>query len=139
MTLTVTDKDGGTGTDSLLLEVKPLVVKIDIKPDGYPNSINLKSKGNIPVALISGVYGGVNFDATTVDRVSLTFAGAPDLNIGKGSTDIDGDGDSDMAFHFDTPALRLTSTSTSASLTGRTADGIYFQGNDSVRIVPAGK
>lgn len=136
ITVSVTDDDGGLGSDSLQLEVKRLPVQIDIKPGSFPNSINLNNKGNVPVGVFTGTYSGVSFDATTIDRSSLLFAGAPDLGIGKSPQDLDGDGDLDQVFHFDTPALNLTASSTSATLTGQTTGNIYFEGTDSVRIVP---
>jgi len=44
-------------------------VAIDIKPGSDPNSINLKSKGVIPVAILTTV----DFDATTVDPGLVKF------------------------------------------------------------------
>ena len=40
-----------------------LIVTIDIKPGGDPNSFNCRSKGNLPVAILSSAL----FDATNVD------------------------------------------------------------------------
>lgn len=135
ITVTVTDKDGGAGSGVQSKTVKPVPVQIDIKPGSFPNSINLKSKGNVPVGLLSGAYNGFNVDVAAVDRASLRFAGAPDLGIGKSPQDLDGDGDMDMVFHFDTELLQLTLQSASAALTGKTNSGIYFEGTDSVNIV----
>ncbi len=56
-----------------------VAVDIDIKPGSDPNSINLKSKGVIPVAIL----GSAIFDVTYVDVTTLVFAGASpahDLN-----------------------------------------------------------
>lgn len=135
----VTDDDGGKGCDTVVKTVKRLVVKIDIKPGSFPNSINLGNNGNVPVGVFTGTYEGVSFDTTTIDRNSLLFAGAPDLGIGKSPQDLDADGDMDMVFHFDTSKLNLTSASTEATLTGKTTGNIYFEGTDSVRIVPPKK
>jgi hypothetical protein len=137
ITVSVTDKDGGKGSSSSTLQVKPLPVKIDIKPGSFPNSINPKSKGSIPVGVFSGTYEGINFDATTIVRDSLLFAGAPALPIGKSPEDLNGDGKLDMVFHFDTQAVKWSPTMTQALLTGRTSSGIYFEASDSVRIVPS--
>lgn len=136
ITVTVFDDDGGVGSDSLVKTVAPLPVQIDIKPGSFPNSINLGNKGNVPVGVFTGTYQAISFDATTIDSSSLVFAGAPDLGIGKSPQDLDGDGDLDMVFHFATQKLNLTATSTQATLTGKTTAGIYFEGSDSVRIVP---
>lgn len=138
VTVEVTDKDGGKGTGTVVVTVKRLPVKIDIKPGSFPNSINLKNKGNVPVGVFTGTYQGISFDATTIERSSLDFAGAPDLGIGKSPQDIDGDGDLDMVFHFDTQKLNFTPASTQGTLTGKTTSGIYFEGSDSVRIVTQG-
>ena len=63
-------------------------VSIDIKPGSFPNTINLKSKGNVPVAVLSDS----TFDATTVDRSTAVFAGAFPLPIGQTPEDVNGDG-----------------------------------------------
>ncbi|MBI4234012.1 MAG: carboxypeptidase regulatory-like domain-containing protein [Chloroflexi bacterium] len=141
----VKDDDGGEGCDTLQLAVNPLQVLIDIKPGSFPNSINLKNKGNVPVGVFTATYSGVPFDATAIAPSSLVFAGAPDLGIGKSPEDLDGDGDLDKVFHFATPNLNLTQTSTEACLTGKAVANlglgygiqwIDFKGCDSVNIVP---
>lgn len=108
-----------------------LTVAIDIKPGGAPNSINRKSKGNVPVALLSSS----SFDATSANRSTVEFAGAPALPIGAGTQDVNGDGRADVVFHFATQALDLAGHATEACLTGSTAGGQAFTGCDSVRIV----
>lgn len=67
--LSVTDKDGGTGSDALLLTVPYYVVQIDITPDGGPNAVSLKNRGLLPVAILSTA----TFDATAVEPSSLTL------------------------------------------------------------------
>ena len=60
--------EGGTTTVFFSSFIIP--VDIDIKPGSDPNSINTKSKGTIPVAILSGS----GFDAPAeVDKDSLTF------------------------------------------------------------------
>jgi hypothetical protein len=54
--------DGSGRADSFLATPQVIVVTIDIKPGEFPNSINLKSKGKIPVAILTTN----TFDATTV-------------------------------------------------------------------------
>jgi len=109
------------------------IVPIDIKPGSYPNSINLRSKGVVPVAVLTTE----EFDAGTVDPASVVFAGAAPLR--SALEDVDGDGDVDMIFHFKTQELGLEATSTEATLTGSTYDGQNIQGTDAVRIVPGSK
>ncbi|MCX5885947.1 MAG: DUF1566 domain-containing protein [Proteobacteria bacterium] len=73
-----------------------LNVNIDIKPGSFPNSINFKSKGNVPVAILSSP----TFDATTVDWDTVEFAGAPALPIGGSPEDVNSDGLLDLVLHF---------------------------------------
>ena len=111
-------------------------VDIDIKPGSDPNSINLGSRGNVPVA----IFSTADFDATTVDPLTVTLAGAEVKLKGKGTPmssakDVDGDGLLDLIVHVDTTALALTGTETVAILRGVTFDGIKIRGEDTVRIV----
>ena len=105
-------------------------VEIDIKPGSYPNSINLKSKGVVPVAVLTTS----TFNASLVDPSTVLFAGADPVRWTL--EDVDGDGDLDMLFHFNTQDLNLTASSTEATLTGKTTSGQAFGGTDSVNIVP---
>ncbi|MFW9833160.1 MAG: hypothetical protein ACFFEK_04140 [Candidatus Thorarchaeota archaeon] len=106
------------------------IVEIDIKPGSLPNSINLKSKGKVPVAILTTD----DFDASTVDPSTVLFAGASPLRWHM--EDVDCDGDLDLVFHFKTQELTLTHSSTDATLTGATFEFGPIQGTDSVRIVP---
>jgi hypothetical protein len=110
-----------------------LTVSIDIKPGSYPNSINLKSKGKVPVAILTTD----DFDAYDVDPVTCAFAGADPLRWKM--EDVDNDGDYDMLFHFKTRELQLIKISTEATLEGETYDETPIVGTDSVNIVPKGK
>jgi hypothetical protein len=105
-------------------------VDIDIKPGGNPNSINLKSKGVVPVALITTP----EFDAATVDPDTVEFAGAEPVKWSV--KDVDSDGDVDIVFHFKTQELNLDLNSTEATLTGKTLDtAIDVSGTESINIV----
>jgi hypothetical protein len=108
-----------------------LNVDIDIKPGGFPNSINLKSKGNVPVAILSSP----TFDATTVDQGTVEFADAPALSIGGSPEDVNSDGLLDLVLHFSTQSLNLKPGDTETCLTGKTLSGQEFEGCDSVSIV----
>jgi len=108
-------------------------VTIDIKPGSDPNSINLKSKGVVPVAVLTAD----EFDATTVDPATVLFADASPVRWAL--EDVDGDGDVDLVLHFKTQNLGLDADSTEATLTGSTYDGQDIQGTDGVRIVPGSK
>jgi len=108
-------------------------IELDIKPGSYPNSINLKSKGKVPVAVLTTD----NFDAYDVDPDTCVFANANPLRWKM--EDVDNDSDDDMLFHFKTRELDLTKESTEATLEGETFGGIQIIGTDSVKIVPEGK
>ncbi len=108
----------------------PLPLVIDIKPGSFPNSINLGSKGVVPVAVLSTI----EMDAAMVDPATVVFAGVGPLRFAV--EDVNGDGLKDLIFHFDTQKLNLTASSTEATLSGKNKDGLSVAGTDSVRIVP---
>jgi hypothetical protein len=110
--------------------VPPFEVEIDIKPWSYPNSINLKSKGVIPVAILSTE----DFDATTVDPESVMFADASPVHYAV--EDVDHDGDYDLILHFRTQDTSIAPGDMEACLIGETYDGVAIVGCDSVRTVP---
>jgi len=66
---------------------------------------------------------------------NVIFGGASPL--GWVLQDVDWDGDMDLLFHFNTLKLRLTGSNAEAVLTGKTFDGIFVDGVDTVKIVPA--
>ena len=112
-------------------------VDIDIKPGSYPNSINPKSKGKIPVAILSTP----DFDATTeVDRESLTFGRTGDEDslafCNPSAEDINYDGYYDLVCHFYTQSAGFVCGDEWGYLKGQTVDGVPIEGSDSVRIVP---
>lgn len=114
----------------------PLLVNIDIKPGGTPNSINTKSKGKIPVAILSSS----NFDAPVrVDRHSITFGRTGDeTSLGfcnPNGEDVNGDQLTDLICHFDTQLTDFQKGDTEGVVKGQTLDGIFLRGTDSVRIV----
>jgi hypothetical protein len=135
----ITDTNGGTGCDSQVVTVKPLPVGTDIKPGGDPNPINCKvRKGVIPVAILTTG----DFDATTVNHATVVFEGASETHVDKKTgeprrheEDVDGDGDKDLTFHFLMDETSLTCASTEGALTGKTFDGRFIVGSDSVRMV----
>jgi hypothetical protein len=106
-------------------------VDIDIKPGSDPNSINLLSKGVVPVALLTTI----EFDATTVDPATVMFAGA--MPVKWSTKDVDSDGDLDVVFHFRIRELDLDSSGTEATLTGDATNPTnpHIAGNDPVRII----
>jgi hypothetical protein len=108
-------------------------VNIDIKPGSVPNSINPKSNGVIPVAILTTD----DFDATTVDPLSVEFGpnGATEFH-GRGHIeDADGDGDQDIVLHFKTQQTGILCGDTEANLTGKTTSGQDISGMDEIQTV----
>lgn len=133
--------------DGGLLQLKyigPTFMHIDIKPGSDRNPINLKSKGVIPVAILSTqVAKGEpqDFDATQIDAGSVKFEGAtPAHKNGNGHLqDVDGDGDVDWLGHFRTPSVASGLSDGIGTISGTYNNGQAFIGGDSVNIVGKGK
>lgn len=96
-----------------------LEIDIDIKPGDDDNSINLKSKGVIPVAVLTTG----DLDATNVDPSSVRFGKtgieAAPMHEGGHIEDVDKDGDNDLLFHFSTQETGLQEGDKEAYLTGK--------------------
>lgn len=115
------------------------VINIDIKPGSRLFApINPKSKGNIPVALLSNA----EFDALKVDRNSLTFGATGDENslrkCGWEGEDVNGDGRLDLVCHFQTEMTGFGPEHGDGVLKG-TIDGKPFEGSGALKILPAAK
>jgi hypothetical protein len=108
-------------------------VSIDIKPGSFPNSINPRSRGVIPVAILTTA----TFDATTVDPTTVFFGktGTEAAPVHFAFEDVDQDGDTDMILHFNTQDTGIQCGDTSASLTGETFSGQALEGSDSIKTV----
>jgi hypothetical protein len=120
--------------NDITVQLNNIEVAVDIKPGSAVNSINLKSKGVVPVAILTTE----DFDALDVDADSVVLAGASPVRAQ--IEDVNDDGYNDILFHFRTRELtELSSGSTKAALTGATLDGTPISGEDTVNIVPAGK
>jgi len=113
-----------------------VTVAIDVKPGSFPNSINLRSNGVVPVA----IFGSTAFDVLQVDPASLTLAGAKVKVVGKGKyscqgEDVNRDGRMDLLCHFLTSQLVIRPGDSTVALEGTTFAGARFRGLDTVRIV----
>ncbi len=108
-------------------------VAVDIKPGSDSNPVNLKSKGNIPVAILTTS----DFDATTVDPLSVEFGpnNATESHDQGHIEDVDGDGDLDLMLHFNTQETGIQCGDTTAFLAGETFDGQVIVGIDSIETV----
>jgi hypothetical protein len=109
-------------------------VAIDIKPGSESrNSINPKSKGVIPVAIL----GTTTFDATTIDPQSIEFGlnGATEAHGRIHVSDVNGDGLPDVVLHFETQRTGIRCGDTLAFLRGQTVAGQAVAGSDSIATV----
>jgi len=112
-------------------------VGIDIKPGSDPNSINVNSKGLLPVA----IFGSPDFDVTQIDTETVDF----DILDVNGSTlatrcnieDVDGDGIDDMVCFFKIKdiAHKCIGDFPIGQIQGQLLDGTPFRGLDDVRWV----
>jgi hypothetical protein len=113
VTLTVSDGNGGTHSQTTTVTVGYRDIVVDVKPGDAQNVINMGSNGVIPVAFLTTD----GFDATTIDPTTVVLRGE-DFTSGlvrmrgkNGSvpqatiTDIDGDGRADLLVHVETEKL----------------------------------
>lgn len=120
----------GEAITALVEAATEAALEIDIKPGSDPNSINPKSRGVIPVAILTTE----DFDAATVDPETVVFADASPVHYTV--EDVDRDGDNDLILHFRTQDTGIAPSDTEACLTGETLGGVLIEGCDSVRTVP---
>jgi hypothetical protein len=147
-----TFQDGGTlssntlgsnsnGTYTLLISGVKCGIRIDAKiklggtpEDGAP--VNPRSKGNIPVSLLSSP----EFDTPEVDQQSLRFGARGDeaswLRCNKADMDMNADGKPDLVCHFDTQTAAFDAGSIEGIVTGSLKDGRRFEGRSPLKIVP---
>lgn len=118
-----------------------LTINIDIKPgDGTSDApINPKSKGKIPVALLSST----DFSAVTVKVNTLRFkADHPNASevspsqCGNDGEDVNGDGVLDLVCHFDNQSAGFLTTDETGIVTGETGDGRRFEGRANLKVTP---
>ncbi|MDD1755385.1 MAG: right-handed parallel beta-helix repeat-containing protein [Methanomassiliicoccales archaeon] len=122
-------------------EAPLVVVGVDIRPGAPGNNINLKSRGQLQVA----VLGDPALDVAWIDVASLGIGGVTPVSNPRGIvcviSDVNGDGIADLTVHFRIPDLVgagvLTSSTTSLELTGNLDQAhnlISIIGTDSVKV-----
>lgn len=131
---------GGSYADWDYVAVTPTVlpVAIDIKPGTDPNSINPRSNGTIPVAILTTSRAAgeeIDFDAQQVDRSTVAFGPNAASLIRASLEDADADGDLDLVAHFRTVETGIACSDTKATLTGKTTAGRVIEGKDSINTV----
>jgi len=115
------------------------IVQIDVKPGDTPNPVNLKSKGVIPVAILTtSIADGdsLDFDALDVDPLTVTFGSgaAVEAHAYGHAEDVDGDADLDLVLHFRTQETGVVCGDTNVTLTGETFGGQVLEGTDSISV-----
>ena len=117
-------------------------VSLDIKPGGYPNTINLSSRGLLPVAVLTTD----SFDASlfTPEMAHLSDAASTEEGC-MGATyvrwtreDVNGDGRLDLVFFFAIQSLDFTTSTTAATLMAHGSYGsetLHIMGTDTVKII----
>jgi hypothetical protein len=136
--LTQTPEEMSTETYEQIQIVGRLIngidVDVDIKPVSTDNVFNLKSKGVIPVAVLSSEH----FDATKIDPQTVRFGknGIEAAEVHKiiHIEDVNNDGISDVVLHFNVVDTQLDSSATYGWLTGATLDGEPLKGNAAVSV-----
>lgn len=123
--------DGVRG--AFLLTPLETKVKIDVRPFHKKNKINLRSKGNIAVAIRSTG----KFDATQVDWETVKFGPgeATERHERIHLKDLQKDGDLDAVLHFRIRESGIRCKDTKVTLTGRTFEGLPFRGTDRIHVV----
>lgn len=115
----------------------PLKISIEVKPGSSGRApMQPKSKGNIPVALLSHD----SFNALNVDLKSLTFGAKGDekslVRCLKGVEDVNRDGRPDLVCHFDNQLAQFSVGDDQALLKGVMNDGKAFEGSGWLKVVP---
>ena len=132
--------DSAVGTVTVNVAEAFIPVTLDIKPGSDPHSINLKSKGLIPVAILSDA----DFSAITEIDVSTLRFGPEGAEPEDGASaahkghvdDVNGDGYLDAVIHFPTQNTGIGPDDEIACVTGTTSGGAAIEGCDSIQITP---
>jgi hypothetical protein len=141
-TSTTLDAFRGNGDYTLTISgVTPSVqqISIEVKPgSGELAPANPKSKGTIPVALLSSA----DFNALQIkmDPKSLTFGSTGSeeslRRCGKEGEDVNGDGRLDLVCHFENQLAKFTEHDDRATVRGVTNAGLPFEGHGMLKVVP---
>ncbi|HEX7062803.1 MAG TPA: hypothetical protein VF200_12590 [Woeseiaceae bacterium] len=110
-----------------------LGVRVDIRPGSRKNKVNLRSNGNIDVAVLATKQ----FDATQVDWETARF-GPKEATERHGRVhlrDVGDDGDVDAVLHFRIRETGIRCRDTEATLTGETFGGVAFTATGKINIV----
>jgi Alpha/beta hydrolase domain len=106
----------------------PTVVTIDVRPDQFPNRIDSRDSGLVPVA----IFTTRGFDATHINVASLKLGEASRSRGDEAEVqDVNGDGRPDIVVSFPARDVRPTRPGDIiVELEGRTWSGLPFSGTD---------
>jgi hypothetical protein len=127
--------DGNNVIASGTLSAAEICIGGEVLVDVRQGSLNVKSKGVIPVVL----FGSADLNVNQIDPASIKLECAPALRWNK--ADVSGDGIPDLVLKFDTQAVVQDLLSTpdkqvvSLILTAQLRDGTPIAGADDVRIL----
>ncbi|KKM77705.1 hypothetical protein LCGC14_1367330 [marine sediment metagenome] len=121
--------------DDVRLVLDGRQVSVDVMPREPSNTIDLRGKGLLPVAIL----GSETFDVRDVDPASLEFEGGIPKQRGKSGKvgtfqDINKDSFPDLVVRFGLADLDLESSTKHVELAGRLMDGTEFFGMDIITI-----
>jgi hypothetical protein len=140
---TIPARGDATYDDIYFTPVAFAPITVDIKPGSDVAPINLKSKGKLPVAILSTE----DFDAKLVDPATLLFGDPSLMNAGaapvsplrSGQEDVNNDGLVDLTLKFSMRDLLdnevIGAETLQGYLAGQLYDGTVIAGRDAVNIV----
>lgn len=126
-----------TGARQPVIDVQGCLTPVDIRPNKQVNQLNPRSRGKLPVAILSSP----TFDAVKmVNQKTITFGRtgqeASLSSCSQPNRDLNGDGIVDLLCRFHAAAADFTPTSTFGVLRFVDTMGVPYEGRDAITIVP---
>lgn len=117
--------------DQAVLFNRVVTIVIDVKPGEPRGTVNLASRGVIPLAVI----GSAHLDVLQLDPSSVRFGPLGTREApGRGHIeDVNSDGFADMVLHFRTKETGIQCGDSSVFLTGQTTAGVFIEGDDLIQ------
>lgn len=121
------------GARDALVALPAIEIPIDIKPWSWPNSINVRKSGVIPVAVLTTL----EFDATTIRTRNARFgpARAQMVHNAPHYEDVNGDGTVDLLMHFNSEETGIECGDEYAELRSANDVGQSVVGIDLIKTV----
>lgn len=123
-------------------------VEVDVKPGSEENTVPVRSRGRLPVAILTTpAFDAAEVDPTTVtlgddDGDDVPVAAKRNGTLFAATDDVDGDGDADLLLSFEIRALvdggELDGATVALVLNGATLDGTPITGTDAATPVGGG-